>query len=276
MQHLSPDGSRDLRIEDPTNLWLIHPASRRLLPLAIGAGVSANAVSVTGLVLGAGAAACYWHWHSRAAVLCGLLLSAAWLIADGLDGMVARATRTASALGRFLDGVCDHGVFALIYLVLAFSVNTAAGWALAVAAGVAHAVQSSLFEGERARFHRRSRGELAAAAVRTPANALVALYDAVAGSLDRSTRAFEDSLAAARDRTLYGAAYAERAVVPMRAMIPLSANARVLAIALACLAGNPKLFWWFELLPLTGVAVVGILWHRRVESRLVTYGATGS
>ena len=33
-----PDGSRDRRIEDPSNLWLIHPAGRALLPRASGAG----------------------------------------------------------------------------------------------------------------------------------------------------------------------------------------------------------------------------------------------
>ena len=37
-----------------------------------------------------------------------------------------------------------------------------------------------------------------------------------------------------------------------------SANMRILAIWLACLFGDPRLFWWFELGPLTLVAVIGI------------------
>src|SRR3546814_9333837 len=41
----------------------------------------------------------------------GLPLSLFWLVADGLDGMIARATGTPSAAGRVLDGLCDHGVF---------------------------------------------------------------------------------------------------------------------------------------------------------------------
>ena len=138
-----PDGSRDRRIEDPTNLWLIHPASRRLLPLALAWRVSANMVSLTGLALGIGAAIAYWNWATPAAALLGLVLSIAWLIADGLDGMVARATGTASPFGRLLDGICDHGVFILIYVLIATHIGTGEGWALALTAGGAHIIQSS-------------------------------------------------------------------------------------------------------------------------------------
>ncbi len=115
------DGSRDRRIEDPSNLYLIHPASHALLPLALRHGVSANAVSLAGLACGTVAAFAYAQWHDPLMALVGLAFSVAWLVADGLDGMIARATRTASALGRTLDGLCDHGVFALIYLSLAYT-----------------------------------------------------------------------------------------------------------------------------------------------------------
>ena len=46
--------------------------------------------------------------------------------------------------------------------------------------------------------------------------------------------------------------------------------AAVLAVALACLAGSPALFWWFEIGPLTAVAVVGMILHRRVEQRFTS------
>ena len=48
----------------------------------------------------------------------------------------------------------------------------------------------------------------------------------------------------------------------------LSANMRVFAIFLACFAGNPRFFWWFELVPLTVILVIGLFWHRAVEARL--------
>ena len=262
-----PDRSRDRRIEDPTNLWIIHPAGRRLLPWFVARGISANAVSVAGLLLGTAAAYAYSNWTAWPWAIAGLLLSIAWLIADGLDGMIARATGTASPLGRMLDGLCDHGVFVLIYVVLASSIGTVEGWGLAIAAGVAHAVQSSLYEGERARFHRRCRGDAGTPPVRSR-NPLVLLYDSVAGAIDRLTHAFDDALRGHGDPARFAVAYGEAAARPMRLMWLLSANVRVYAIFLACLAGNPRLFWWFELVPLTAILVAGLVWHRAVESRL--------
>lgn len=262
-----PDRSRDRRIEDPTNLWIIHPAGRRLLPWFVARGISANAVSAGGLLLGAAAAFAYSNWTAWPWAVAGLLLSIAWLIADGLDGMIARATGTASPLGRMLDGLCDHGVFVLIYVVLASAIGTVEGWALAIAAGVAHAVQSSLYEGERTRFHRRCRGDAGTLPVRSR-NPLVLLYDAVAGAVDRFAHAFDDALRGQGDSARLAAAYGDAAARPLRLMWLLSANVRVYAIFLACLAGNPRLFWWFELVPLTAILVAGLVWHRAVESRL--------
>ncbi|UZK65007.1 CDP-alcohol phosphatidyltransferase family protein [Sphingomonas sp. M1-B02] len=262
-----PDRSRDRRIEDPTNLWIIHPAGRALLPWFIARGVSANAVSVCGLVLGAGAALAYANWALWPFALLGLLLSVGWLIADGLDGMIARATGTASPLGRFLDGLCDHGVFAMIYIVLALSIGTVEGWVLAVSAGLLHAVQSSFYESERARFHRRCRGVAVAAPVPS-GNPLVLLYDGVAGIIDRFAYRFDAALSRSPSSAALADAYGSQATQPMRLMRLLSANTRVVAIFLACLAGNPRLFWWFEIVPLTLVLILGLAWHRAVEARL--------
>jgi CDP-diacylglycerol--serine O-phosphatidyltransferase len=261
-----PDGSRDPRTEDPTNLYVVHLAGRALLPLALRLRIPANAVSVAGLVLGALAAAAYLHWERLATV--GFLLSVLWLIADGLDGMIARATRTASALGRFLDGLCDHAVFVLLYVALACSLGTGEAWTLALAAGAVHAIQSTLYEGERMRFHRRIRGDPGAPPAPSR-NPLVQAYDAAAGSLERLAAPFDRALAGAPDPRAFGERYGAAAAPALRLMALLSNNMRVILIWLACLAGNPRLYWWAELGPLTAVAVAGILWHRRVERRLL-------
>ncbi|WP_174285798.1 CDP-alcohol phosphatidyltransferase family protein [Sphingomonas bacterium] len=264
MTSLPPDGSRDRRIEAWSNLWLIHPAARALLPRALRMRLSANAVSILGLIVGILAALCYARWQHPLAAIAGLALSVAWLIADGLDGMIARATQTASALGRMLDGLCDHGVFILIYVAMALSIGTVEGWALAVTAGAAHMVQSSLYEGERGRFHRRAKG---VALIATPitGNALVRFYDYVAGVPDRAGARFERLLARSDDPIALGERYADAAVAPMRFMTMLSANTRVWTICVACLLGNPRIFWWVEIAPMTIVSIVGLLWHRRVE-----------
>lgn len=263
MAAIPPDTSRDRRIEDVTNLYMIHPAARALVPGAIRLGISANAVSCIGLVIGAGAAVCFYNWASPLVATLGFALAILWLIADGLDGMVARATGTASPLGRVMDGICDHGVFVLIYLAMAISIGTVEGWALAVAAGVAHAVQSSLYEAERARFHRRIKGDSGEGRPVRTRNPLERLYDFVAGSLDRAAARFDRALRA--DPALAGI-YGRKAAPTMKAMALLSANMRVLAIWIACLLGDPKLFWWWEIMPLTIIAAATILWHRRVEA----------
>lgn len=269
-----PDGSRDSRVEDPTNLYLVHLSGRALLPLALRIGLPANLVSLMGLAFGAGAAVAYFRWADWRYACLGLGLCVLWLIADGLDGMIARAAGTASAFGRFLDGVCDHAVFALLYLSLAGSIGTKTAWALAAASGAVHAIQATLYEGERTRFHRRMKGDAGTRAIQLSRNPLVRLYDGVAGSLDRLSAGFDRHMAAAPDPRAFGDAYGKRAVTPLRMMALLSNNMRVLLIFLACLAGRPELFWIAQLTILTMVLVVGIVWLRKVEDQMARDCAT--
>ena len=262
------DRSRDRRIEDPSNLWIIHPAARLVLPWFISRRISANAVSVGGLCLGALAALADAGWRHWPFACIGLLLSMAWLVADGLDGLVARATGTASPLGRFLDGICDHGVFLLIYLALAASVGTSEAWILAACAGAVHALQSNFYESERARFHRRCVG--AAAAIRAAdSNPLVRTYDQVSGLVDGLSLGFDDVLRRSSNPVQLGAAYGAAVVRPLRLMSLLSANVRVVVIFLACMARDPTLFWWFELLPMTAILIIAFHWRHRLESRFI-------
>src|SRR5205823_3536255 len=198
----------------------------------------------------------------------GLLLSAAWLVADGLDGMIARATGTASPLGRFLDGVCDHVVFVLIYISLAASLGTPGAWILAGCAAALHALQSSIYEGERARFHRRCM-DVATTAPSGAGNLLERMYDRLSHPVDSVAVRFDEILKTDPDPMQLGAVYGAAAAKPLRLMSLLSANVRLYAIFFACIGGDPRLYWWFEILPLTAILGIGISWHRTVESRLI-------
>ena len=140
---------------------------------------------------------------------------------------------------------------------------------LALTAAACHAVQSSLYEGERARFHRRTRGAPLTAVPTPTGMVLVRLYDSVAGSVDRLSMPFERRFGAAEDTSAFAAAYAAAAVPVMRLQSLLTANVRVWAICIACLAGNPRIFWWFEIVPLTAICVIGLYRHRRIERRFV-------
>src|SRR3546814_9450740 len=108
MTALASDGARDPAIESVSNLWLIHPISCAGLCWALRLGVSANMVSIAGLLVGIASALAYFRWQNPLWAAAGLLLSLGWLVADGLDGMIARATGTSSAAGRVLAGICDH------------------------------------------------------------------------------------------------------------------------------------------------------------------------
>ena len=264
-----PDGSRDLRVEDPTNHWVVHLAGRMLLPLALKARLSANAVSVAGLAVGTGAAAAYLGWRDPALATLGFLLTIAWLVFDGLDGMVARATRSASALGRFMDGLCDHGVFLILYLALGASIDRPEAWITGTIAGFVHGIQANLFESERARYHRRVRGDPGSEAPPPSPNAVMRVYDRLAGSLDRVAGRFDRRLAQAPDRRALAATYGDCAAPALKLLNLLNANARIIALYAACLAGDPMLFWWWTLGPLTLLTAAGLIWHRRIEARLV-------
>jgi CDP-diacylglycerol--serine O-phosphatidyltransferase len=265
-----PDGSRDPRVEDPTNQWIVHLAGRILLPLALKARVSANMVSVAGLVVGTAAAVSYLGWRDPALATLGFLLTIAWLVFDGLDGMVARAAGTASPLGRFMDGLCDHGVFLILYLALGASIDTPQAWITGTIAGFVHGFQSNLFESERARYHRRVRGDPGTESPSPSPNAAMRLYDRLAGSLDRLAGRFDRALAAAADRRALAAAYGDRAAPALKLLNLLNANARIVALYAACLAGDPMLFWWWTLGPLTVVTAAGLIWHRRIEAGLAS------
>ena len=267
-----PDGSRDPRVEDPTNHWVVHLAGRLLLQPALKARVSANMVSVAGLAVGTGAALAYLGWRDPALATLGFLLTIAWLVFDGLDGMVARAAGTASPLGRFMDGLCDHGVFLILYLALGASIDTPEAWITGTIAGLVHGVQANLFESERARYHRRVRGDPGSEAPPPSPNAAMRLYDRMAGSLDRIAGRFDRVLAGASDRRGLAAAYGDRAAPALKLLNLLNANARIVVLYAACLAGDPMLFWWWTLGPLTLVTAAGLVWHRRIEARLARPG----
>jgi len=82
-------------------------------------GLTPNRLSVLGLVLTVCAAILIYHqWF-----LTGVLVLALGCLADGLDGMVARATGTTSAQGGYLDTMIDRYSDILLFGALLLS-----GW----------------------------------------------------------------------------------------------------------------------------------------------------
>jgi phosphatidylglycerophosphate synthase len=143
--------ARPTEIEPPSNRLVVHRASAALLPVAVRLDIHPNTVTFAGLLFGLAAAACYVHWTDWRLATAGFVLMIGWHIMDGLDGQLARATGRSSDLGRLLDGVADYATFIAVYLVLALThPQPQLAFALAAAAGLAHALQSQFYEGERA------------------------------------------------------------------------------------------------------------------------------
>lgn len=262
--------ARPAAIEDPTNLWIVHPLADRLLPPALRLGIHPNSVSFFGMGLGALAGWCYWHWQQPLFVVAGFLLMVGWHVMDGLDGKLARASGKASPLGRLIDGVCDYLAFILVLVPIALSF---ADWppilALALVSGAFHAVQSAWYEGEREAWKRRARGVFATEARPPSGTGIEALYNRVEQRLGSGARSIDAVLAAdPGKRDAYLAATAPL----VRRLSLLSANNRTIVIALACLAGEPRLYWYWEIFGLSGVAVVMAWQLRRREAALSETG----
>ncbi len=250
-------------IEDRTNLWIVHPIAEWLLPWALRARIHPNLVSLTGMGCGLAAGWCYFHWREPGFVVAGLLFMIAWHVFDGLDGKVARASGKQSALGRLMDGLCDYVVFISVYLALVLSFDD---WrpvlALAVASGAAHAVQSAWYEGERDSWKRRARGEFALPTQRQAHFWGERLYNWAESLLSSGGRATDSALAAAPGKQQ---AYLDGTAPMLRGLALFSANNRTLGIALAAFIGNPLIFWYWELLALSFLALLMAMLLRRRE-----------
>ncbi len=255
--------ARPSLIEDPSNLWIVHPAADRLLAPALRLGIHPNTVSFTGMGLGALAGLCYWQWQSPLAVLAGFALMVGWHIMDGLDGKLARASGKASPLGRLIDGLCDYFAFIFVLLPIALSF---ADWkpmlALALVSGAFHAVQSAWYEGEREAWKRRARGSFATEVQAASGMKIEGLYNWVEQRLGSGARPIDAVLARHPERL---EAYLAATAPLVRQLSILSANNRTIAIALACLAGDPQFYWYWEIGALTLIAVLMAARLRRRE-----------
>ncbi|MGL4541713.1 MAG: CDP-alcohol phosphatidyltransferase family protein [Polymorphobacter sp.] len=260
--------SRPPTIEDPSNRWFVHRISGALLEPAIRIGIHPNAVSLIGLAFGAAAGVAYLQWRNPWMATLGFVLMIGWHVCDGLDGRLARATGKVSPLGRLLDGICDYATFFMVLLPMALGFsNWPATLALGLTAGAAHALQSAYFEAERESWIRRSRGVFAARQRSNAGGLIEAAYNRIESSLGNRERPVDGWLRAHPEQL---PRYLAVTAPVMRWMTLLGANARTLAIWLACLAGFPVAYWLWELVGLSVIAVVLARHLRHVEAGLLS------
>ncbi len=262
--HVIQDPGRPAAIEDPVNTWLIHRLAIRLLPVALRLGIHPNTVSLAGLGFGILAGVAYWHWREPLCVVAGLVLMLGWHVMDGLDGKLARASGKASAFGRLIDGICDYLVFVVVMLPLALTfADGGATLILCLAGGLCHAVQAAWYEGEREGWRRRAEGRFTARSRPATGSILEVGHNWLEAKLGSGRRPIDDTLA--RDPARLAAYLLATAPWLRRAAI-VDANNRSLALAIACLAGEPRFYWAWEIIGLSLVAFGVAARLRRVET----------
>lgn len=267
MHDSTTNAPRPAAIEDWSNRHLVHPLAAALLPLARRSGIHPNAVSVAGLACGALAGVCYARWQHPGFVALGFLAMLCWHILDGLDGQLARATGKATPLGRLIDGACDYLVFFFVMIPIALTFpDWGATLALCLTGGAFHAVQAAAYEATRATWTRRAAGGFAATP-RPPAAGIVdAGYNWLEAHLAGGTRPIDLALAA--NPALLPAYLATTAPL-VRGMGVLSANNRTMALAAACIAGDPRLYWVWEIAGLTLLGWARARTLRRAETTIM-------
>lgn len=267
--------ARPTEIEPLSNRHFIHPLAAALLGPAIRAGIHPNAVTAAGLGFGLLAGLAYLHWTDWRIATLGFALMICWHVMDGLDGQLARATGKTSDVGRLLDGVADYATFVAVNLALVFTLpDVAVALAIALLSGLCHALQSQFYEGERATYIRRLSGRFDAIPRTEAGGMLERLYNRGEALLGNRTRPFDAILAglppAEQSRIL--ARWQTGAARTMRHMSLLSANGRTIAIWLAVLVGEPMLYWAWEILPLTLLALAAARSLRQAEAAAVANG----
>ena len=244
---------RASEIEEPTNLYVVHPLSAWIVPHLARAGITPNQVSLTGMGCGIAAGFAYHFYPHTACVFLGFALMFAWHVLDGADGQLARLTNSFSELGKIIDGICDYVTFTAVYAGLALTLAAVHGgwvWWLVVLSGLCHAAQSAAYELQRQYFNVYGLGRASSALpdVNAPAPPGAAgwlhnIYTRAQLLIGGDAAAFHATL---RNDDATRARYCKTFAPVIRRWALLSANTRTIAIFLCALAGVPLLYFIFE------------------------------
>ncbi|QGN56465.1 CDP-alcohol phosphatidyltransferase family protein [Novosphingobium sp. Gsoil 351] len=284
---------RPRELEDTLNHWLYHPLAWQLAKLLARTPLTPNQVSVAGglTVVCAGIAYTAPLWGGEAwpfSALLGMALHMAWHVIDGADGDLARMTGRTSPYGEMIDGLCDYSSHFVLYLLLGVLLSATLGpwaWAIAIPAGIAHAVQSTHVEAQRRFYLYWVYGKPwlnnALPEGRGPFAWLVSLYLRVAMGTTPSALAIDATItAAAGDPPRL-----ERLRAMIRSEMPpllrlqrwLGPNSRAIALGLSMLlTAGPLAYFvyggvWMSLLLIASIVLHNNAW-RRLARRIEALG----
>ncbi|WP_417319426.1 CDP-alcohol phosphatidyltransferase family protein [Emcibacter sp.] len=269
---------RTNEIEEFTNLYLIHPVSSWLVPKFAALRVTPNMVSLSGMLAGFLAGFAYYNYHYTLSAVLGFALMLTWHILDGADGQLARLTQTQSELGKVIDGICDYVVFISVYIALGLALAPDFApwvWALVILAGASHAIQAGAYETQRQEYDFWGHGKLSArlpepeelkkglngGLLGTIAGRLeygyVKMQYAFSGVDDVQRREIQHRLdknpeQAGEIRAIYRLVFSRS----VKLWAIMCANYRTFAIFIACIIGEPVVYFLFELVALNMVLAI--------------------
>jgi phosphatidylglycerophosphate synthase len=242
----------------------------------IAAGLTANMVSVMGFLAMACAASAFVSGSGLAGAITGIFFM--WLghVLDGADGKVARASKTASAYGEIVDGICDYGGYALIYvalgLVLARQIPLWQAAAITVTAALFHIIQANIYETRRRVYCHRVYGTPWVGSLSgEDIDRAAARGGAAGGAFALLTRTF---LAVSRRISRHAAAgpcpgdpgfdaYKRTMSRNVKIWAVCSQNVKTVAVGLAMLAGCPLCYFLFVLVVVNASIPLALLAERR-------------
>ena len=147
---LAQNAYKSIESEGFLDLYFYRPGGALLALVGLRLGLTPNMLTVVSLITGV-SGACMLYWDSWMWVGIGLIILSG--LFDASDGQLARMTQTSSLYGRMLDGFSDYAVFIATYFALAFKylhlhpeASPVPIFALVLAAGASHSMQSSLFD----------------------------------------------------------------------------------------------------------------------------------
>ena len=281
---------RPRELQDPLNYYLYHPLAWQLARQLARTPLTPNAVSVLGAAMVVAASAAYTQlaWPVSAAL--GLALHMGWHVVDGADGDLARLTGRVSPIGEMVDGLCDYVSHAVLYIVLAYWLQTHGedfggwrAWALVVFAGLSHAVQSNHVEVQRRQYQywvygtpwlRTSRAQGDAPVSTSWAGTLIGIYLSVASGMTPHALKVEAAVAAAKDdpaRLAEIAATVRTESPPLLLLYKfLGPNPRAIVLGLSMFAGTPLWYMLYQSLVLNALLVVSVSMHNAAAQRIAT------
>jgi phosphatidylglycerophosphate synthase len=282
---LRPDRPRRPReMQDALNHYLYHPLAWRLALRLARTPLTPNMVSVIGAGFVIAAAAAYAQpWWPISALL-GMVLHMSWHVIDGADGDLARITGRSSPTGEMVDGICDYFSHVVLYLVLAWVLDAQIGhmaWAIAVAAGASHVVQSNHVEVQRRQYQwwvygvpwLRNTQKDEAATAKGLQGALVSAYLRVASGMTPHALRIDAAVAAA---AAHDPSELERIRAAVRAEAPrllllcklLGPNPRAIVLGLSMLAGSPLYYFIYQAVALNLLLAISVVRHNQAAQRI--------